>query len=129
MLTRRPNSGGLGLTGGIADVGCLYDALVGIHAGLADDSILDKYSEIRIKIWREIIDPMSRENFRRLHDQDPEKARDNDEFFKMLIRAESDVELQRQIALVSGPPLSRVEEVGTGLIHGRALTGRGHCPA
>lgn len=67
---------------------------------MADDSILDKYSEIRKKIWEDLIDPMSRENFRRLHDQDPDKAQENDEFFKLCIRAESNAELQRQMALV-----------------------------
>lgn len=95
------HSGGLGLTGGIADVGSLYDALMGIHKGLADESILDKYSEIRKKIWTGLIDPMSRGNFRRLNDQDPDKARENDEFFKMCIRAENDIELQRKMALVT----------------------------
>ncbi|KAL2218839.1 hypothetical protein M432DRAFT_390985 [Thermoascus aurantiacus ATCC 26904] len=91
--------GGLGLTGGIADVGSLFDALMGIHRGLADDSILDKYSEVRRKIWTDIIDPMSRENFRRLHDQDPDKARENDEFFRLCVKAETDKDLASQMAL------------------------------
>ncbi|KAK4119463.1 FAD/NAD(P)-binding domain-containing protein [Parathielavia appendiculata] len=38
--------GGMGFTGGIADVGSLYDSLVGIHTGQADDSILDKYGGV-----------------------------------------------------------------------------------
>ncbi|KAL5359684.1 hypothetical protein BJX96DRAFT_183901 [Aspergillus floccosus] len=91
--------GGLGLTGGIADVGSLFDALMGIHKGLADDSILDKYSQVRRKIWAETIDPMSRENFRRLYAQDPDKARENDEFFRMCIQGETDLEVAREIAL------------------------------
>ncbi|KAJ5157146.1 uncharacterized protein N7482_008246 [Penicillium canariense] len=91
--------GGLGLTGGIADVGCLYDSLIGIHNGLADESILDIYSAVRKRIWTEIIDPMSRDNFRRLHDQDPDSARENDEFFQMLLKAESDEELAKELAL------------------------------
>ncbi|OQD84433.1 hypothetical protein PENANT_c013G06206 [Penicillium antarcticum] len=92
-------SGGLGLTGGIADVGNLFDALVGIHDGLADDSILDKYSEVRMRIWREIIDPMSRENFRRLWDQDPEKALENDRFFQICKKSETNEALSRELAL------------------------------
>ncbi|KAJ5678789.1 hypothetical protein N7462_007033 [Penicillium macrosclerotiorum] len=91
--------GGLGLTGGIADVGSLYDSLMGIYNGLADDSILDKYSEIRKRIWTETIDPMSRENFRRLHDQDPDQARENDEFFQTCLQAETDEDLAKELAL------------------------------
>jgi 2-polyprenyl-6-methoxyphenol hydroxylase-like FAD-dependent oxidoreductase len=43
--------GGLGLTSGIVDAGNLSDALIGVIAGLADESILNKYSEIRIKAF------------------------------------------------------------------------------
>jgi 2-polyprenyl-6-methoxyphenol hydroxylase-like FAD-dependent oxidoreductase len=80
--------GGLGLTGGFADVGSLYDCFTGIHQDELDDSILDKYSEIRIKIWRDMIDPMSRENFHRLWD--PEYKDKRDEFFKMCEKASDD---------------------------------------
>lgn len=89
------------MTGGIADVGCLFDSLMGIHKDQADESILDTYGEVRKRIWTEIIDPMSRENFRRLHDQDPNGARENDEFFQTLIKAESDPGLAQELALVS----------------------------
>jgi hypothetical protein len=80
--------GGLGLTGGFADVGSLYDCFTGIHQDELDESILDKYSEIRIKIWRDMIDPMSRENFHRLWDPAFEKKRDD--FFKMCEKASDD---------------------------------------
>lgn len=89
--------GGLGLTGGIADVGSLYDALLGIHKGLADDSIIEKYSEVRMKIYKEIIDPMARENFKRISSQDPETAGTNDEWFKLCKKAADDLELQKQL--------------------------------
>jgi ATP-dependent phosphoenolpyruvate carboxykinase len=79
-------------------VGSLYDSLMGIHTGRASDAILDKYAEIRRKIWAEIIDPMSRENFARLH-QDAETARENDPFFRLCVQAETDPELSREIAL------------------------------
>ncbi|KAF4624841.1 hypothetical protein G7Y89_g13328 [Cudoniella acicularis] len=62
-------SGGMGLTGGIADISSLTDCLLAMHNNLTDDSILDKYSEIRIKKWKEIIDPTSRANFGRLWDE------------------------------------------------------------
>ena len=74
----------MGLTGGIADIGSLYDSLYGLHVGLADDSILDKYDETRRKIWHEIIDPISSTNLRRLIDLDPDTAVDQDPLFQML---------------------------------------------
>jgi 2-polyprenyl-6-methoxyphenol hydroxylase-like FAD-dependent oxidoreductase len=92
--------GGLGLTGGIADVGSLFDCLVGIHQGLADDSILDKYAEIRRKVYFDIINPLSRENFERLWDQDPDTAAEKDEFFQICHKAEKDKELAKELALV-----------------------------
>ncbi len=76
-------SGGLGLTGGIADVGSLCDCLVGIHTGRADDSILDKYDEVRRRIWHDIINPNSAENMRRLFKySSPEEAMETDPFYK-----------------------------------------------
>lgn len=75
----------MGLTGGIADVGSLYDSLVGIHTGRADDSILDKYDEVRRKIWHDIINPISSDNMRRLFQYSgPDEAMEKDPFFKML---------------------------------------------
>lgn len=65
--------------------------------GLATPSILDKYAEIRKQIWTDIIDPMSRENFARLH-QNAETARENDPFFRVCAQAEKDPELARELA-------------------------------
>ncbi|CAN9087833.1 unnamed protein product [Alternaria alternata] len=88
--------GGMGLTGGFADVGSLYDCFTGIYLDELDESILDKYSEIRIKIWREMIDPMSRENFHRLWDPAHEEKRK--EFFKMCEKASDDPVWGKSIA-------------------------------
>ena len=75
----------MGLIGGIADVGSLYDSLVGIHTGRADDSILDKYDEVRRKIWHDIINPVSTDNMQRLFQYaDPDEAMEKDPFFKMI---------------------------------------------
>lgn len=90
MLT--PNSGGMGLTGGFADIGGLYDCLHGIYSGRADETILDKYDEIRRKIYRDVIDPISSDNLRRLWD--PE-AIERDDFINMVKRAEADKEFSR----------------------------------
>ena len=56
--------GALGLNGGIADVGSLYDCLKAIHDGVADESILDVYSDVRIKKWKTIVDPQSQSTIR-----------------------------------------------------------------
>jgi 2-polyprenyl-6-methoxyphenol hydroxylase-like FAD-dependent oxidoreductase len=91
MLTN--SSGGMGLTGGIADVGGLYDSLVGIHTGKADDSILDKYDEVRRKIWHDIINPISSENMTRLFKYSgPDEAMEKDPFFKMMKQTEESAE-------------------------------------
>jgi 2-polyprenyl-6-methoxyphenol hydroxylase-like FAD-dependent oxidoreductase len=74
------SSGGLGLTGGLVDVGNLFDCLNGIHQGLADDSILDRYSTVRRDMWFKIIDPVSSQNLRHLL-QDPDVAMKEDPLF------------------------------------------------
>jgi hypothetical protein len=91
--------GGLGLTGGIVDVGGLYDCLAGIFEGRADPSILDRYNEVRRQKYNEIINPISSENIVRLFGQDPERALETDEFLKMCKRAETDPETARQMQL------------------------------
>ncbi|KAM5360111.1 hypothetical protein ACJZ2D_013970 [Fusarium nematophilum] len=80
--------GGLGLTGGLVDVGNLYDCLLGIHQDLATEAILDRYSAVRRQKYLGIIDPVSSENLRRLK-QDSEAA-DKDSLFEMLRKAKSD---------------------------------------
>ena len=90
--------GGMGLTGGFADVGSLYDCLKGINEGLLEEDILDKYSDIRIKIWKEMIDPISRGNFKRLWAQ--EAIPEREQFFKMCDDASKDPELAKNFALV-----------------------------
>lgn len=88
------------MTGGIADLGSLFDCLYGIHQGLANETILDRYAEVRKKIYFDVIDPLSRENFYRLSDQDPNTAKENDEFFKILDQAEKDKQLAKELTLV-----------------------------
>jgi hypothetical protein len=81
------------------DVGGLYDCLAGVYEGKADESILDKYSEVRRQKYNEIVDPISSENIKRLFDQDPDAALQNDEFLQMCKRAETDIEFSRQLQL------------------------------
>ncbi|KAF9871486.1 FAD binding domain-containing protein [Colletotrichum karsti] len=84
--------GGLGLTGGIVDVGGLYECLSGIFLGKADESILDVYDEVRRRKYREIVDPVSSENFRRIFSVHPDNVLETDEFLKLCKEAESDHE-------------------------------------
>ncbi|KAH7635421.1 hypothetical protein B0T09DRAFT_22878 [Sordaria sp. MPI-SDFR-AT-0083] len=74
--------GGLGITGGFVDVGGLYDCLAGVWDGKADEEeILGLYSEKRIEKWKEIINPLSQENFRRVSGQ---ADLEGDEFLEVL---------------------------------------------
>ena len=94
------------MTGGIADVGSLYDAMIALKEGKADDSILDKYSEVRIKKWTEIINPMSRANFKRVCLDETEASRN--EFWALCKKMEEDDELAKQMSQVSKALLKRV---------------------
>ncbi|KAF4910017.1 FAD-dependent monooxygenase terC [Colletotrichum viniferum] len=55
--------GGLGVTGGFVDVGGLADCLLGIWKGVADESILDLYSEKRREKWYQVTDVVTTDNF------------------------------------------------------------------
>lgn len=85
--------GGLGLTGGIVDVGGLYDCLSGIFSGQAAESILDIYDEVRRSKYNDIVNPVSSGNIRLLFEQDPEMALQNSAFLKMCQQAETDPEV------------------------------------
>jgi hypothetical protein len=94
-------SGGLGLTGGIVDVGGLYDCLMGIFTGKAGLDILDQYDTIRREKYNTIVNPISSENFQRLWGQDPDKALENDSFLQLCQQATKDKELAVKLLLVS----------------------------
>jgi len=89
------------LTGGIADVGSLFDSFNGIHTGQADESILDIYDEVRRKIWHDIINPVSTDNIKRLFDQDADTALENDPFLKLVKQAELDPDFAAKMQGVS----------------------------
>ncbi|PNS14406.1 hypothetical protein CAC42_3692 [Sphaceloma murrayae] len=93
--------GGMGITGGFVDVGGLYDCLAGIWDGSADEDILDLYSAKRIEKWKTVIDPVSSENFRRVHDKDPKSRFDRDEFMQMCTKAKGDEDFAREMLLGS----------------------------
>ncbi|KAH7133873.1 hypothetical protein EDB81DRAFT_659454 [Dactylonectria macrodidyma] len=89
--------GGLGLTGGIVDVGGLYECFVGIYTGRADPSILDIYSDIRRARYQEVVDPISSSNLRRMFSVHPENVLESDEFLQMCKKAENDPSLAAQM--------------------------------
>jgi hypothetical protein len=88
--------GGMGLTGGIVDVGGLYDCLAGIYEGVADDKILDLYSQVRRQKYNDVVNPISSANIVRLFGQDPDTALQNDEFLQLCKRTEEDDEFARE---------------------------------
>lgn len=90
----------MGLTGGFADVGSLYDALNAIHTGrVKDTSILDEYSRVRIQKWKEVINPLSRKNFDLIWNPESGKARED--FFAFCKKMEDDRDLAKTMAHVS----------------------------
>ncbi|TLS26122.1 hypothetical protein PpBr36_04781 [Pyricularia pennisetigena] len=94
--------GGLGITGGFVDVGGLADCFIGINEGLADESILDLYSEKRLEKWKTVTDPISQGNFRRIgHTEDPSSLGQTDEFMQLLKKAELDPQLAKPLAMGS----------------------------
>lgn len=92
--------GGLGLTGGIVDVGGLVDCLVGVHEGKANDSILDIYSQVRREKYLQFIDPVSSSDLVRMYDSDPNSLVGRDEFLRAMNAAGNDPDKIK--ALVGG---------------------------
>lgn len=90
----------MGLTGGLVDAGNLFDCLYGLATGQLDDSILDKYSEIRIQKYNDIINPISSSNIRRVWDPSPEAIK-ADPFFQAVERAEKDEKFAEEMKKVS----------------------------
>ena len=83
----------------MVDVGGLSDCLAGIFEGKADDSILDKYDEVRRAKYSDIIDPVSTSNFRTVFDQDPDQAHEGDVFLKTCNDLAKDPKKSREFQL------------------------------
>ncbi|KAL3426711.1 FAD binding domain-containing protein [Phlyctema vagabunda] len=91
--------GGMGLSGGIIDVGNLFDCLIGIFQGKVDIGILDKYDVVRREKYKTIVDPISTSNFERMWSLNPDTAGQDDPFLQLCGKAANDIELSRQIQL------------------------------
>ena len=103
LTTKSIARGGLGLTGGLSDIGSLVDCFYGIHDGKADIGILDKYDEIRVSIYKNVIDVISSANLKRLW-CDPDAIRHTDPFFEMMKKAATDPQIAEELKLVSTAP-------------------------
>ncbi|KEF54371.1 uncharacterized protein A1O9_09537 [Exophiala aquamarina CBS 119918] len=98
--------GGLGLTGGIADVGSLIDCLQGIHEGRTSLKILDVYDKKRREIYHNVIDPMSSSNLRRMF-QDGSTALEKDPILQYINFASKETaETAKLLHVASNLPLS-----------------------
>lgn len=95
--------GGLGLTGGFADITGLAECLEGITTGRADDSILDKYDEVRRSIFHTVIDPISTANFLRVSTLDTDAAIAKDPFISMCTAAKNDARVKEKMEKVPAP--------------------------
>jgi len=75
--------GGYGLTTGITDAACLGDALVAVLQG-HDESWLQKYADLRRKVFLEVSNPRSIEAKRKAQ-SDPDNLSDADkEFYRLM---------------------------------------------
>lgn len=97
LITSR---GGLGLTGGIADVGSLVDCLYGIYDGQASLDILEKYDQCRRDIYNNIIDPISSTNLFRMS-QDGQTVFNEDKFLQSVAATSNDENSARDFLTVS----------------------------
>jgi len=67
-------TGGLGLTSGLFDTYVLYPALAAVIKGESDDSVLDRYSDERRRVFLEVASPAASENKRFVYGStDPER--------------------------------------------------------
>ena len=89
--------GGLGLTGGFADVTGLSECLIGMHTGQADESILDRYNDVRMNIYKTVIDPVSTSNFYRVSADNLDGAPYNDAFLTLCVEAATDPKAREKL--------------------------------
>ncbi|KAM5347485.1 hypothetical protein ACJ41O_010490 [Fusarium nematophilum] len=91
--------GGMGLTGGLVDVGDLFNCLAGIHDNRATPDILDKYDHFRREKYKKFINTISESNLKRMKsDADDVEANDPD----LVAMREADKSDQAAIAFQLG---------------------------
>ena len=90
----------MGLNGAVADAGSLSDCLVAILHGKANDSILDKYSEIRLQKFKTVVDPQS-QGMMKLIFSNPESVVPNHPAYKFSQLLAADPEKAKTMGPVS----------------------------
>lgn len=111
--------GGMGLTNGMVDVGGLADCLIGIHRGVANEDILDKYDSVRRGIFQDVVDGITTANLKRIM-QDSSRALEADPFLQACREAAQSPEKAAMLA-------NAMRVSGLSLLHdstGRLMT----CP-
>lgn len=94
----------MGLTGGLVDVGELFDCLAGIHGNRADPDILDKYDQIRREKYEKFTLMVS-ESFLKRMASDPDEVEANDPGIAAMREADKTDEASVAFQLVSCPHL------------------------
>lgn len=80
-------------------MGSLADCLLGIYSGQADMTILDKYDEMRRRIYRDVINPLSTKNMERMS-KDGESVLAEDPFLQFAAEAAQNPEVAAQMFMV-----------------------------
>lgn len=94
----------MGLTGGLVDVGELFDCLAGIHDDRAETDILDKYDQIRREKYEKFTNVIS-ESFLTRMKSDPDEVEANDPGIAAMLEADKSDEASVAFQLVSCPCL------------------------
>lgn len=88
-------TGGLGLTSGLFDIFALYEALAAVIHGEVAEDVLDRYSDVRRRIFLDYVSPRATENKRLIyHSGDPVRL---EEDLKQLRRLETDKDFVLQV--------------------------------
>ena len=88
-------TGGLGLTSGLFDIFALYEALAAVIHGEVGDTVLDRYSNERRRIFLDYVSPRATENKRLIyHSSDPVRL---EEDLRQLRRLETDKDFVLQV--------------------------------
>ena len=80
------------------------DCLYGIYDGKVSPDILDKYDEIRRKVYHTVTNPISTQNLERIQQDASKVDKSKDPFYALLDRAEEDPEAHEELGRVGSLP-------------------------
>jgi 3-(3-hydroxy-phenyl)propionate hydroxylase len=101
---------GFGLMGGLYDSFALSEALAAVVQGNAGDEILDRYSELRRKVYHEVTSPISSESLRLVFNSNDDDRLDKD--LALLRGRKSDPVAMRNF--LSAPAALETPSLGSG---------------